>query len=71
MEKCKAYFSDKGSNSRKTTLVEKDMIITDAKEIVNIMNKRFVTITKKLSLKPRVSSKGSDSDFFHDHISIK
>ena len=47
------------------------MIITDAKQIVNIMNEHFVTIIKKLSLKPRVSSKGSDSAFFHDHISIK
>ena len=67
----KPYFSDKGSNSTKITLVEKYMIITDKKQIANIMNGHFFSITRKLSLKPSVSSKESDSDFFHDHISIK
>ena len=68
----KPYFSDKGSNSTKLTLVEKGMIITDEKQITNIMNEHIVSITKKLSLKPSISSKESDSDFFfHDHISIK
>ena len=67
----KPYFSDKGSNSTKITLAEKDMIITDEKQIANIMNEHFVSITKKLSLKPRISSKDSNSDFFHDHVSIK
>ena len=42
----KPYFSDKGSNSTKITLVEKDIIITDEKQIANIMNEHFVTITK-------------------------
>ena len=35
------------------------------------MIEHFVSITKKLSLKPSISSKDSNSDFFHDHISIK
>ena len=35
------------------------------------MNEHFVSITKKLSLKPSISSKNSNSDVFHDHISIK
>ena len=60
----KPYFSDKGSNSTKITLVEKDMIITDGKQIANIMNEHFASITKKLSLKPSTSSKDSDLDFF-------
>ena len=47
------------------------MIITDEKQIANIMNEHFVSTTKKLSKKPSISSKDSDSDFFHDHISIK
>ena len=64
-------FSDKGSNSTKVTLVEKDIIITDEKQIANIMNKHFVSITKELSLKPSISSKNSNLDVFHDHISIK
>ena len=41
----KPYFSDKGSNSKKTTLVEKDIIITDEKQIANIMNEHFVSVT--------------------------
>ena len=60
----KPYFSDKGSNPTEITLVEKDMIITDEKEIANIMNKHFVTITKQLSLKPSISSKNRGLDFF-------
>ena len=67
----KPYFSDKGSNLRKITPVEKDMITTDEKQIANIMNEHFVSITKKLSLKPSISPKNSDADVFHDHISIK
>ena len=67
----KPYFSDKGSNSAKITLVEKDKIITDEKQVANIMNEHFVSITKKLSLKPSISSKNSNSDVFHAHISIK
>ena len=53
------------------TVVEKDIIITDDKLIANIMNEYFVSITKKLSLKPSISSKDSNSDVFHDHIGIK
>ena len=67
----KSYFGDKGSNSTKITLVEKDMIITDKKQIANIMNEHFVAIRKKFSTKPSISSKDSDSDFFHDHISMR
>ena len=67
----KPYFSDKGSNSTKITLVEKDMIITDEKKIANITIKHFISITKKLSLKPSISPKDSNSYFFHDHTSIK
>ena len=44
----KPYFSNKGSNSTKITLVEKDKIIADEKQIANIMNEHFVSITKKL-----------------------
>ena len=67
----KPYYSNKDSNSTKITLVEKNMIITDEKQIANIMNDHFFSITKKLSLKPSISSKDSNSDIFHDHISIK
>ena len=67
----KPHFSHKGSNSTKITLIEKGIIITDEKHFANIMNEHFVSITKKLSLKPSISPKNSDADVFHDHISIK
>ena len=35
------------------------------------MSEHFVSITKKLNLKPSISSKDSNSDFFHDPVSIK
>ena len=34
----KSHCSDKGSNATKITPVEKDIIITDEKQTVNIMN---------------------------------
>ena len=52
-------------------LVEKGIAITDEKKITNIINEHFVGIAKMLSLKPSISSKDSNSDFFHDHISVK
>ena len=67
----KPYFSDKCSNSTKIRLLQKDIIITDEKQIANIMNEHFVSIAKKLSLKPSISLKNFNSDVFHDHISIK
>ena len=62
----KPYFSNKGSNSTKVALVEKDIIMTDEKQIATIMNEHFVS-----SLKPSISSQDSNSGFYHDHISIK
>ena len=47
------------------------MIIAVEKQIFQDLNEHLVTITKKLILKTSISSKGSDSDLFHDHISIK
>ena len=37
----KPYFSDKGPNSTRITLIETDKIITDEKQIANIMNEHF------------------------------
>ena len=58
----KSYFSDKGFNSTKITLVPKVIIITDEKQLANIMNEHFHCITKK-SLKRSISSKDSSSFF--------
>ena len=43
LKNVKPYFSDKGTNPTKITLVEKDMIITDEKQIANIMNDHVVS----------------------------
>ena len=48
----KPYFSDKGSNSRRITLMENDSILTDDKHIAKTMNNFFVNITTNLNLKP-------------------
>ena len=61
------YFSDKGYNQTKITIVEKDSIITDKKKIANI--------TKNLDLKPSTVSNTSDIDevtkHFDDHSVCK
>ena len=48
----KPYFSNKGSNSNKITLVENDAIITNDRVISKTMNKFLINATKKLNLKP-------------------
>ena len=48
------------------------MIITDEKQITNLMNEYFINITKKLNSQQTVFSIDSDSnlDWFHNHTSI-
>ena len=48
----KPYFSDKGLNSRRITLLENDSIQTEDKNIAKAMNNFFINITKNLNLKP-------------------
>ena len=68
------YFSDKGYNQTKITIVEKDSIITDEKKIATLMNNYFINITKNLDLKPSTISNTSAIDkiakHFDDHISV-
>ena len=68
------YFSDKGYNQTKITIVEKDSIITDEKKIATLMNNYFINITKNLDLKPSTVPNTSDIDeitkHFDDHISV-
>ena len=47
----KPFFSDKGSNSSKITLVTENNIISDEEEIANTMNNYFINVTKTLNLK--------------------
>ena len=55
-ESVKLFFNGKGSNSSKTTLVEKNDIISDEEEIANIMNNYFINVTKTLNLKKQLVS---------------
>ena len=45
----KPFFSDKGVNSSKITLVEKNVIVVDEEKIANITNNYFISITKNLN----------------------
>ena len=47
----KPFFSNKGLNSNKLMLREKDVLITDEKALATLMNKYFVNITANLDLK--------------------
>ena len=68
------YFSDKGYNQTKITVVKKDCVITDEKKIASLMNNYFTIITKTLDLKPSTVSNTSDIEeitkHFDDHISV-
>ena len=70
----KFYFSNKGSNSNKITLVENHAIITNYRVNSKTMNKFFINTTKKLNLKPFKSSSDIDinqiTSVFKNHVSI-
>lgn len=44
------FFSNKGPDSEKITLIENDELVRDDKEIAKIFNEFFINITKKLNL---------------------
>ena len=71
----KPYFSNKGSNSNKITLVENDAIITNDRVMSKTMNKFFINTTKKLNLKPFKNSADTDinqiTSVFQNHVSIR
>ena len=56
----RSYFSDKGYNQTKITIIKKDSIITDEKKIATLINNYFKNITKNLDLKPSTVSNTSD-----------
>ena len=71
----KPYFSDKGSSSRRITLLEDDPILTDDKDLVKTMNNYFINITKNVNLKPckdlSLTNINGIASKFDNHISIK
>ena len=64
------YFSDKGYNQTKITIVEKDSIITDEKKIATLMNNYFINITKNLDLKPSTVPNANDIDEITNILTI-
>ena len=71
----KPYFSNKGSNSNKITLVENNAIITNDRVISESINKFFINTAKKLNLKLFKNSFDTDinqiTSVFKSHVSIK
>ena len=55
----KPFFSNKGLNSNKLMLREKDVVVADEKALATLMNNYFVNITADLDLK-------QDSEKFFD-----
>ena len=47
----KPFFSNKGLNSNKLMLREKDVVVADEKALATLMNNYFVNITADLDLK--------------------
>ena len=66
----KPFFSDKGANPSKITLVEKNSIAVDENKISNIMNNYFINISKTLNLKT-LNKRQIDIDKLENRISIK
>ena len=66
----KPFFSDKGLNSSKITLVEQNAVVVDEEKIANIMDNYFINIAKNLNLKPLDKNK-FDIDIFGNHVSNK
>ena len=57
----KPLFSNKGLNSNKLVLREKDVVVADEKTLATLMNNYFVNITVNLDLK-------RDSEKFFDTL---
>ena len=55
----KPFYSNKGLNSNKLVLREKDVVVSDEKTLATLMNNYFVNITADLVLK-------RDSENFYD-----
>ena len=69
MENVKPFFSGRGVNSSKITLVEKNLSVIDENKFANIMNNDFINITKTSNLKTLDKSQ-VDKETFENH-SIK
>ena len=77
----KPFFSDKGMNSNKMMIIEKDKVLSEERSIAKVMNNYFADISKSLNLKDssesNVDNIGSNirhslkNVLFEDHVSVK
>ena len=72
---------DKGMNSNKMMIIEKDKLLSEEESIAEVMNNYFVDVSKSLKLKDssesNVDNTGSNCGHslnnvsFEDHVSVK
>ena len=77
----KPFLSDKGMNSNKMMIIEKDKLLSEENSIAEVMDNYFVDISKSLNLKDssesNVDNIGSNirhslkNVLFEDHVSVK
>ena len=67
----KPYFSNKGLNSNRLFLKEKGNLVSNEKQLANIMSNVCITITKDLELKEDNSSNPNTLKMFNAHSSAE
>ena len=67
----KPYFSNKGLNSNRLFLKEKGNLVSNEKQLANIMSNVSITITKDLELKEDNSSNPNTLKMFNAHPSVE
>ena len=69
----KPFFSNKGLNTNKLMIIEKNNLISEKSILANTMNQYFTSITKQLNLKksPQLKNLEDIINYYHNHISIE
>ena len=66
----KPFFSNKGLNTNKLMIIEKNNPISEESILANTMNQYFTSITKQLNLKksPQLKNLEDIINYYHNHI---
>ena len=56
----KPFFSEKGINSNKMMIIEKDKLLSEERSIAEVMNNYFIDISKNLNLKDSSESNANN-----------
>ena len=69
----KPFFSNKGLNTNKLMIIEKNNLISEKSILANTINQYFTSITKQLNLKksPQLKNLEDIINYYHNHISIE